>query len=91
VGAYVAAWPAIPERSTLEGGTRITRSDARGAFRIDNLPPGDFYLAAWDQADEGRIGNAAFRALFAGDALKVKLEESSHVTSDPKPILGPMR
>jgi protocatechuate 3,4-dioxygenase beta subunit len=85
-GAYVLLWPAIPERSNIDGGARNARSDATGNFRIDNLAPGDYYLAAWDQADEGRLGNPDFRALFVSDALKVKLEESTHLTADPKLI-----
>ena len=85
-GAAVALWPVLPERSDITGGARVMNSGPDGAFRFDNLPPGEFYLAAWDQAEPGRAENIEFRSLFTEDALKVRLEEGAHFTTDIGPI-----
>lgn len=85
-GATVAIWPADSTEANVRGGGLSERSGSNGEFRFDSLPPGDYYLAAWDQTESGIVDNPDFRALFTSDAIKVTLKESMHFTGEPKLI-----
>lgn len=86
LGAVVGIWPVVAERGSLDAGTKTTLTDAAGAYRFDNLHPGDYYVAAWDQIDSDRVPAPDLRAAFQGDAVTVKVEEGAHATKDPKLI-----
>jgi hypothetical protein len=68
-GALVQIWPAGGDSA------RSVKTDARGAFRVHSLPPGDYFAAAFQDLDDDLAQYAPFRAQFAASAVKVKVEE----------------
>ena len=75
---FTAASPWIRVRSAV--------TDQSGSFKFTGLAPGDYYVAAWDDAESGLLQNAGFLAGFTSDAVAVTLEESSHGTANLKLI-----
>jgi protocatechuate 3,4-dioxygenase beta subunit len=79
-GATVQIWPANGE------GARTVKSGPRGEFRFHSLPPAEYRVAAWQDLDDDLAQYAPFRAAFAGDAAKVKVEEKARERIDVKLI-----
>jgi protocatechuate 3,4-dioxygenase beta subunit len=75
VGVQVSIWP----RSSLDQRVWTTLSDARGAFAIKDLPPGEYYAAAWEFAEPDMLAEADFRSRFRDDAVKVSLNDGAEV------------
>ena len=73
-------WPAGGDSA------RSVKTDARGAFRVHSLPPGDYLAAAFQDLDDDLAQYAPFRAQFAGAAVKVKVEEKGRQRIELKPI-----
>ncbi len=78
----------IPDVETIDPvAIRYTRSDIQGRFTVRGVPPGNYRLLAWEEAnpDELLADPVALKSWAAqGDALKV--EESGHYTVIPKII-----
>ncbi len=85
-GYLVSLWPKIPELGSPTGGIKMTTTDQNGAFRFPSLAPGDYYVAAWDDLDQGLAQFGEFLAHFNGDASAIKVGESGQVSVDPKLI-----
>ncbi len=68
-GALVQIWPAGGDTA------RSVKTDARGAFRVRSLPPGDYRVAAFQDLDDDLAQYAPFRAQFEDAATKVKVGE----------------
>jgi hypothetical protein len=68
----VALWAAV------DGATRTAGTDADGRFQFDNLAPGDYFVAAWEELEDGLALNREFRTRFEGAAVKLSLTESAH-------------
>jgi hypothetical protein len=56
-------------------------TDQNGHFQFRNLPPGEYRLAAWEQANPN-IQDPQFRAKFDGQAATVKVTASAHANND---------
>jgi hypothetical protein len=86
-GSVVTLWPKIPDLGADTGGVRLAYTDQDGGFKFNSLAPGEYYVAAWEELDQGLAqGSAEFLAHFNGDASSIKLDESAHATIDPKLI-----
>ena len=79
-GALVQIWPAGGDTA------RSVKTDARGAFRVHSLPPGDYLAAAFQDLDDDLAQYAPFRAQFEGAAVKVKVAEKARQRVELKPI-----
>lgn len=58
-----------------------------GQFRIGNLPPGEYRIAAWEKNEPGITGLPDFHAIFDAHAGVVRLAEDLHETVQP-PLIG---
>jgi hypothetical protein len=81
----VTLWPDVGLGSATRG-IQYTTSGQNGSFRFLNLPPGQYHLAAWEDADESLLLNRDFLSHFNSIATEVKLSESEHVKVDLKLI-----
>jgi len=84
-GVLVTLWPKTPDASPT-GGTRPGFTDQTGGFKIQGLPPGDYYVAAWEDLDQGIAQNPDFLSHFTSDAKSMTLAEGSHESRDLKPV-----
>ncbi len=75
------------QRVLVTFGTAL--SDAEGAFHIPSLPPGDYYVSAFDPTAEGAVDAAGQRhaiptfypgVISAADARRVRLEAAGEVS-----------
>jgi hypothetical protein len=62
-------------------------ADEHGAFRFDNLAPGDYRLLAWQEIEDGLAEYAPFRDSFEKQATRLTLTEGAEVTP-PIPIIS---
>jgi hypothetical protein len=85
-GYLVSLWPKIPELGSPTGGIKTATTDQNGAFRFPSLAPGDYFVAAWDDLDQGLAQFGEFLAHFNADASAIKVGESGQVNVDPKLI-----
>jgi hypothetical protein len=76
-GVMVTAWPKIPNGGSATHGVKSISTDQHGAFTISALPPGDYYVAAWEEIDSSLRQEPDFLARFTDQATAVKLEESA--------------
>jgi hypothetical protein len=74
-GATVAVWSA-------HGFLARDIADALGRFEIQNVPPGAFRMAAWEDIDHGLIEAPKFRAAFERQEAAVSVMENSAVKVD---------
>jgi len=82
-GAAVTLWePGLPPGAVDT--TRTVVADQSGGFRFQNLPPGDYRLAAWEEIEPGLAAIPEFRARFDGAAWAVKLNARDHAATDLK-------
>lgn len=84
-GVMVTLWPKIPDPNPV-GGVRPTMTDQNGGFQFKGLAPGDYYIAAWEDLDQGLFQSADFRNQFTSEASSVTLSESGHENCDLKPV-----
>ena len=83
-GVMVTLWPKIPDPSPL--GVRPALTDQNGGFKFQGLAPGDYYVAAWEDVDQGLLQSADFLSRFTGDAGAIKLAEGGQESADLKPV-----
>jgi hypothetical protein len=72
-GATVGLW-------RPDGFFTSVAADPLGRFRIADVPPGAYLLAAWDDLDYGVAEVPMFRAIFERQAVKVNLQDEEHVS-----------
>ncbi len=75
--AMVELWSASP--SELPSGAN---ADGNGRFRISDLAPGDYRVAAWETVNPSMLHNPDFLARFESSATKVSVPESASVSVD---------
>lgn len=85
-GVTVTLWSVSPEIGSLTNGVRSTNSGPDGGFRFAGLPPGEYRLAAWEDAEPGLLQNREFLALFGGDSKRIELSEGAQSVQDLKMI-----
>ena len=62
----------------------LRETDANGAVKFTNLAPGEYRIAAWENAELAYLSIPEFRTRF--DAKKITLAEGSHETIEVKLI-----
>jgi hypothetical protein len=80
----VTLWTSGQPASGVYDAARNANTDATGAFKIDNLAPGEYRVAAWEEIEQGLAQYPDFRARFESTAAKVIVQESSQATADLK-------
>jgi hypothetical protein len=76
-GAYVALLPEPRRPFRL----RVTRTDQSGAFKLANLPPGEYWLAAFDSVEPGALEDDEFLKPLRSQLKKVKVDEAGAQTA----------
>ena len=76
--AQVTLWPAMPDPGSATRGIRAATSDQNGAFEFHGLAPGDYFLAAWEDADPGLLEYHPFLMLLKSPAAALTLGENAH-------------
>jgi hypothetical protein len=84
-GVMVTLWLKTPDASPT-GGTRTGFTDQTGGFKMPGLPPGDYYVAAFEELEPGLAQNPDFLGRFTSDAKAITLAESSHESRDLKVV-----
>lgn len=79
-GVQVTAWPKIPNLGDSALGVKSASTDQSGVFSIAGLPPGEYYVAAWEEIDSGLRTYPDFLAKFTDRAAAVKLDEGSQAS-----------
>ncbi len=88
-GGAVASVPVtlIPKTEPVDdptGGLRTATTDQNGGFQFHSIPPGEYYLAAWEDPQAvNTLGPEGLRKL-VGSATTVKLGESDHQAMEAK-------
>jgi len=85
-GIRVSLWPRDGAGWDAVGGVKSGTTDQKGTVLIGNLPPGDYYLAAWEDASDGLVEYSEFRRRFEREAARIHLDENSHLAADLKLI-----
>ena len=58
------------------------RADANGAFRVSELPPGDYSVVAIDRFERGELQNREMLESLAGSAQRITLVERGRLVRD---------
>ena len=58
------------------------RTDQSGAYRIRNLPPGDYLIVAADDVEQGEWFDPAYLDRVKGDAQRLSISEGEKKTQD---------
>jgi hypothetical protein len=74
----------LPDEGAGLGVLRTASSGDDGAFRFQNLPTGDYRIAAWEQIEPGIADIPGFRKAFESQAASVKLDKRDHATIEVK-------
>jgi hypothetical protein len=85
-GIMVALWTKEIEPGSTSNGVRTAYTDQNGGFRFASLPPGEYYLAAWESGETGQVQNRDLLAMFTGDANELKLGEAARQAVEVKLI-----
>ncbi|GEM_PF-2469830 len=73
-GAHIALIPE-PRRAFRQ---RATRSDQNGGFKLQNVPPGDYYLAALDSVQPGALEDEDVVKPLLSKMKKVRVQDDSN-------------
>ncbi|MEP7354385.1 MAG: hypothetical protein ABI824_14260, partial [Acidobacteriota bacterium] len=76
-------WPKTPRLADQNSNVTLLRP-ANGTFTINNYPPGQYYVVAWEDVDQQLVQNPDFLARFASAATSFRLVEGDNQTIDPK-------
>jgi beta-lactamase regulating signal transducer with metallopeptidase domain len=85
-GILVTVWPKVFNPGTATHGISSVHTDQSGAFTVGGLAPGGYYVAAWEEIKPDLAKNPDFLVAFSGDAVEVKLSESSKASAAVKLI-----
>jgi hypothetical protein len=83
-GVVVSVWPRTP--LLLGGVVRTASTDQKGAFKITDLGPGDYFAAAWEEVDPDFLEAPAFLARFQNMSTAIRLEEGGQAHAELTPI-----
>jgi hypothetical protein len=80
-GITVSIWPR--GNAGFDTGTvRIVNTTATGSVKVSELAPGEYYVAAWEDADSNLLRYPDFLAKFTDQASAVRLGENDKITAD---------
>ena len=84
-GTTVTLWSKTADAS-LPGGVQLVLTNQSGGFKFQDLAPGDYYVAAWEQIEPGLGTGADFLSHFTSDASAITLAEGGQESRDLKPV-----
>jgi len=87
-GYLVTLWTKNPEPGSANGGVRTAYTDQNGGFQFRNLPPGEYFTVAWEEADAQLVLSRDFLAQFSGEASSVTISEGGQGSAQVKLISG---
>jgi len=85
-GVIVAAWTKEADLASSTNGVWTRYADQNGSFQFKGLPPGEYYIAAWEDADADQLQNRDLLAMFSDGAAKMKLAEGVRESIEMKLI-----
>jgi protocatechuate 3,4-dioxygenase beta subunit len=85
-GVQITLWPKEGQPNNLRGGISISATDQNGDFRVAGLAPGDYFVTAWEELEQGLGDDVDFLRRFTSQAVALTLEEGAHQTAQPKLI-----
>ena len=85
-GVQVTLWPKEVQPNKMLGGTITSATDQHGDFRIASLAPGDYFVASWEELEQGFSNDIDFLRRFTAQAVAVTLAEGAHQSAQPKLI-----
>lgn len=89
LGPQASIWPALPNRSTQNGGASVMFLNPQAPTRMQNLAPGDYYVVTWEEpAPMDVAGIPDFLMRFKDSAAKVTVKEGETAAVEPKVISG---
>lgn len=74
----VSLWSAEPEPGTPDNGVQVGITDETGGFRFQNLRPGTYFVAAWEDVEGGLVRYRDFLRLLENEATKIEVVEGEH-------------
>jgi len=84
-GVSVTIWPKNPRAyDPLRG--RLFKTSQDGTVQIVSIPPGEYYVAAWEESESTPIFYPAFLSHFIEDAALITLREGDKASVDVKMI-----
>jgi len=87
-GFLVSLWTKNPEPGSMNNGVRTTYTDQNGAFQFRNLPPGEYFAAAWEEADAQLVLNRDFLGQFGSEGSSVTIQEGGAGSAQVRLISG---
>lgn len=81
-GVLVSLWSREPEGGMQNNGVRMFTADQNGGFRFEGLRPGVYFIAAWEDIDNGLAQARDFLSLLASEATRIELSEGSAASAD---------
>jgi hypothetical protein len=84
-GVAVTIWPKTAVAFDPLSG-REFRTGQNGSVKLTSVPPGEYYVAAWEEVDPNILGYPDFLARFTDLASAVSVGESDKVSVDLTPI-----
>lgn len=85
-GLVVALWTAEADFGSTNNGVRTAYTNQNGTFNFANLPPGEYFVAAFEDAEPGQMMNRDLLKMVTGDAEELKLDESGAAANELKPV-----
>jgi hypothetical protein len=85
-GVLVVLWSKEPEVASSTNGVNTAYTDQNGTFQFKSLAPGEYYVAAWEDADAQQVQNRDLLAMFSDDDAKIKLAEGAKQSMEAKLI-----
>jgi hypothetical protein len=85
-GLMVTLWSKEADPGSTTNGVRTAYADQNGGFQFRSLPPGEYFAAAWEDADLGMVQNRDFLAAFASEAAALTLPEGGRQAIEVKVI-----
>jgi hypothetical protein len=70
------------------GRPAAVRPSADGRYTFRNVPPGDYLVAAVEDAEQGEWYDPAFLQALIGSSIKVTISEGEQTTQDLKLAAG---
>jgi uncharacterized protein (DUF2141 family) len=77
----VTIWPKTPTLAD-PAVARLFRTAADGTVKMFSVRPGEYYVAAWEDADQNLLSDPEFLARFTGQATEAELGESEMSSID---------
>jgi hypothetical protein len=83
-GATVTIWPKDLVAGAGRGSIKTIHADANGGYRVANLAPGEYRIAAWENIQSGLAQNIDFLSHLESEATAFLLQEGSHESIDAR-------